>query len=65
MSGGTALIRGSLGHPALAMPSQIVRHLAAAGGVADVDGVFQIEMRRQGRKVVCIVIHVMAVARLA
>jgi len=29
------------------------------------NGVLQIEMRRQGRKVVCIVIHVMAVARLA
>jgi hypothetical protein len=33
--------------------------------MADMDGVFQIEMRSQRRKVVCIVIHVMAVARLA
>src|ERR1700681_1251933 len=47
------------------MPSEVVRHLAAAGGVADVNGFLQIEMRRQGRKVVGIMIHVMAVAGLA
>ena len=52
-------------HPALAMPRQIVHHLAAAGGMADVNGVLQIEMRRQRRKVVRIVIHVVAVAGLA
>src|ERR1700676_1416135 len=46
------------------MPSQIVRHLAAAGGMADGNGVLEIEMRRQGRKIVCIMIHVMAVAGL-
>src|SRR5216117_2237811 len=46
------------------MPSQIMRHLAAAGGMTNVDGVLQIKMRGQGRKVVGIVIHVMAVARL-
>src|SRR6266849_1772731 len=56
---------GRLRHPALAVPSQIAHHFAAAGGMADMNGVLQIEMRRQGRKVVCIVIHVMAVARLA
>ncbi len=56
---------GRLRHPALAVPSQVVHHLAAAGGVADVNGVLQIEVRRQSRKVVCIVIHVMAVAGLA
>ena len=56
--------QGRLRHPIFAVPSQIVRHLAAAGGVADVNGVFQIEMRRQSGKVVGIVIHVMAVARL-
>jgi hypothetical protein len=32
--------------------------------MADMNGVLQIEMRRQGRKIVGIVIHVMAVARL-
>ena len=51
-----------LGHPALAVPRQITHHLAAAGGMADVDGVLQIEMRRHGRKVVGIMIHVVAVA---
>src|SRR6266849_7193017 len=55
---------GRLRHPALAVPSQVVHHLAAAGGMADVNGVLQIEMRRQSRKVVGIVIHVMAAARL-
>ena len=39
--------------------------LAAAGRMTDVNGVLQIEMRRQSRKVVGIVIHVMAVAGLA
>ena len=54
----------SLRHPAFAMPSQIMRHLAAAGGMTNVHGVLQIKMRGQSRKVVGIVIHVMAVARL-
>src|ERR1700676_3418981 len=57
--------QGCLRHPALAVPSQIVRHLAAARGMADVNGVLQIEMHRQRRKVVGIMIHVMAVAGLA
>src|SRR6266567_490087 len=47
------------------MPSQIMRHLAAAGGMTNMDGVLQIKMRGQSRKVVGIVIHVMAVARLS
>ena len=42
-----------------------MHHLAAAGGMADVNGVLQIEMRRHGRKIVGIMIHVMAVAGLA
>ena len=46
------------------MPRQIVHHLAAAGGMADVNGVLQVEMRGQRRQVVGIVIHVVAVARL-
>src|SRR6266403_378336 len=46
------------------MPSQIMRHLAAAGGMTNVHGVLQIKMRGQSRKVVGIVIRVMAVARL-
>src|SRR5436190_10075115 len=46
------------------MPSQIMRHLATAGGMTNVHGILQIKMRSQSRKVVGIVIHVMAVARL-
>src|SRR5205085_8859450 len=46
------------------MPSQIMRHLAAAGGMTNVHGLLQIKMRGQGRKVIGIVIHVMAVTRL-
>jgi hypothetical protein len=42
-----------------------MHHLAAAGRMADMNGVLQIKMRRQGRKVVGIVIHVMTLARLA
>src|SRR5205085_339784 len=51
--------------PALAVPCQIVRYLAPAGGMADVNGILQAEMRGQSRKVVCIMVHVMALARLA
>src|SRR5271163_4550343 len=46
------------------MPTQIVCHLAAAGGVADMDGVFQAEMRRQRRQVIGIMVHIVAVAGL-
>src|ERR1700722_20283030 len=41
-----------------------MRDLAATGGMADVDGVREIEMRRQRREVVGIVVHVVAVAGL-
>ena len=46
------------------MPREVVHHLAAAGGMADMDGVLQIEMRGQRRQVVGVVIHVVAVAGL-
>src|SRR5437870_10474707 len=46
------------------MPSQIVRHLAAAGGVTDMHGILQVEMRGKRRKIVSIMIHVVTVARL-
>src|ERR1700738_5250057 len=46
------------------MPSQIVRHLAAAGGVTDMHGLLQVEMRGKRRKIVSIMIHVVTVARL-
>src|SRR5438309_4432358 len=54
----------SLRYPAFAMPSQIMRYLAAAGGMTNVHGLLQVEMRGQSRKVVGVMIHVMAVARL-
>src|SRR4029077_12784889 len=53
-----------LDRPAFAMPSQIVRHLAAAGGMTDMDGVAQVEMRRQSRQVVGIMVHIVAVGSL-
>ena len=49
---------------ALPVPRQIVHDFAAAGRVADVDGVLQIEMRRHRGEIIGIVIHVVAVARL-
>src|SRR6266852_571482 len=46
------------------MPSQIVRHLAAAGGVTDMHGILEIDMRGKRGKIVSIMIHVVTVARL-
>src|SRR3984893_70072 len=54
-----------LRYPAFAMPSQIMRHFAAAGRMANVHGVLQIKMRGQSRKVVGVVIHVMAATSLS
>jgi hypothetical protein len=47
------------------MLSQLVRHLATAGGMANVNGVLQVEMRCQRRQVIGIVIHVLTVAHLS
>ena len=47
------------------MPRQIAHHFAAAGRVADMNGVLQIEMRRHRGKIVRIVIEVVAVGHLA
>ena len=46
------------------MSCDIVRDLAATSGMADVNGVREIEMRRQRREVVGIVVHIVAVAGL-
>ena len=54
----------AFGHPAFAVPCDIMHHFAATGRMADVDSVLQIEMRRHRRKVIGIVIHVVAVADL-
>src|ERR1700730_18577297 len=54
----------SLRHAAFAVPSPIMGHLAAAGGMTNMHRVLQIKMRGQSRKVVGIMIHVVAVAGL-
>src|SRR6266851_4120450 len=46
------------------MPSQIVRDLAATGGVTDMHGILQAETRGKRRKIVSVMIHVVTVARL-
>ena len=46
------------------MPCHVVHDLSAAGGMANVDSVLQIEMRRQHSQIIGVVIHVMAVAHL-
>ena len=56
---------GRFRHPAFAVARQIMHHLAAASGMADMDRVFQIQMFGQRREIVGIVIHVMAVGGLA
>jgi hypothetical protein len=48
----------------LAVARDVVHDLAAAGGMAHVNGVLQIEMSRHRRQVVGVVIHVVAVAGL-
>jgi hypothetical protein len=64
VSGGTGLNDRRLRDTASAVSRQIMHHLAAAGGMAHVNGGLQIEMRRQSREVVGIVIHVVAIADL-
>ena len=46
------------------MASQIARDFATAGGVTDVNGILEVQMRGQRREVIGIVIHVVSVARL-
>ena len=65
ISGGTALRIAAFATRLSPCRPMIVHHFAAAGGMADMDGVLQIEMRGQSREVVGIVIHVVAVAGLA
>ena len=46
------------------MAGEIVHHLAAAGGMADMDRILQVEVLGNRREVVSIMVHVMAVAGL-
>src|SRR5215831_18293600 len=47
------------------MPREIAHHFAAAGGMADVNRILQIEMRGDRREVVGVMVHVMTGATLA
>src|SRR5437667_12340319 len=51
-------------HPAFAVARNVMHHFAAAGGVTNMHGVLEIEMRGQRREIVSIVIHVVAAAGL-
>ena len=65
ISGGTALMIAAFATRLSPWRAMIMHHLAAAGGMADVNGVLQVEMRGHGREIVGIMIHVVAVADLA
>ena len=54
-----------LRHALRAVAADVARHLAAAGRVADVDGVLQIERFDQRREIVGVGVHVVAVPGLA
>ena len=47
------------------MPGEVVRHLAAASRVADMNDILQVEMLGHRREIVGVVVHVVAVARLS
>jgi hypothetical protein len=47
------------------VPPNVARHFAAARGVAYVDGVLQIEFLHQGRQIVGVSVHVVAIPGLA
>ena len=53
-----------LRHVAVAMAGEIAHHLAAAGRMADMDRVLQVEMRRHGCEIVGIMVEVVAVGNL-
>ncbi len=58
MIGGTAEIKDGLGGPTFAMTSEIMNNLTATGRMADVHGVLEVQMLRQDREIVRIVIHI-------
>src|SRR6266487_5508585 len=49
---------------AFAVARDVMHHFAAAGGVTNMHGVLEVEMRGQRRQIVGVTIHVVAVARL-
>jgi hypothetical protein len=52
------------GHPVLAVAGEVAHHLAPSGRVADVHGLVEVEVGDDGRQVVGVVVHVVAVAGL-
>ena len=65
MTGGTAPINTAFSLSAAAVTRDIARDFSAARGVADVNGVLQIEMLGKGCDIGGIRIHIMAVVGLA
>src|SRR5947207_1886277 len=47
------------------MTAEIMHHLAAAGRMADVNRIFEVEMIGHGLQIVCIVVHVVPAAGLS
>ena len=54
----------SLGHAFGAMASDVARDFAAARGVADMDGVFQVKRFNERGKIVGVGVHIVAVPGL-
>jgi hypothetical protein len=52
-------------HAAFTMAGEVVHDFAATSGMADMHRVLEVKMSRQRRKIVGVVIHVVAVADLA
>src|SRR5580704_11468911 len=46
------------------MSTQIAHYLASAGGMADMDRVFEVEMRRKSRQVVGVMVHIVTLGGL-
>jgi hypothetical protein len=63
MSGGTAPMRTALATRPVA--AEVARDFAAAGGVADHDGVLEVEEVHEFVEIVGVVVHVVAIPRLA
>ena len=47
------------------MTGEVAHHLAAAGRMADMDGIFQIEVLSDRSQIVRIVIHVVTISNLS
>src|SRR5581483_3928559 len=50
--------------PAFAMPRQVMHYLTTAGGMAHMNGIFQVQMGGNSRQVVGIMVHIVAAVGL-